>query len=252
MTVKTNTIIFTLLFYFLTASHYTSAQKRVKTPQLKFESSISLKIPEPSDIALSPSKNSFYIVSDNAIVYETDLQGTVLRKSEVIKGIDFEAVWADEKYVYVVDETTRKIHLLEHKDLKHIKTLNFTYSGGRNKGFESITYNKAKQAFVLITETEPSVIFETDSNFVQLNEKEWNHSRDVSAATYHQDHIWILSDEDMTVFKCDPLTYEVVGKWKINVLNPEGIVFDSSNRMIILSDDLERMYFFSHPEFTQK
>lgn len=250
--VKTNTIIVSLFFSYLIAGNFISAQKKIKTPKLKFESSISLKIPEPSDITLSPSGNSFYIVSDDAILFETDLQGTVLRKSNVIKGIDFEGVWSDDKYVYVADETARKIHLYEHQDLKHVKTLNFSYSGGRNKGVESITYNKAKQVFVLITETDPSIIFETDSNFIQLNEKEWKASRDVSAATYHEDHIWLLSDEDMTVFKCNPLTYEVVGKWKINVLNPEGIAFDKNNRMIILSDDLERMYFFSHPELNQK
>lgn len=228
------------------------AQKKAKTPKIKFESSVSLKIPEPSDIALSPSGNSFYIVSDNAILFETNLEGKIIRKSDVIKGIDFEGVWSDEKYVYVVDETTRKIHLMSHKDLKQVRTLNFTYSGGRNKGVESITFNKAKNAFVIITETEPSMIFEVDSNFVQLNEVEWHHSRDVSAATYYQNHIWILSDEDMTVFKCNPTTYEVVGKWKINVLNPEGIAFDNNNRMIILSDDLERMYFFANPESSQK
>lgn len=248
---KTNTIIFTALFFFGAIGSYASAQKKTKTPSLKFESSVSLKIPEPSDIALSPSGNSFYIVSDNAILLETDLQGTVIRKSDVVKGIDFEGVWSDDRYVYVADETTRKIHLYSHKDLAHEKTLNFSYPGGRNKGVESITYNAAKKAFVLITETDPSIIFETDSNFVQLNEKEWNNSRDVSAATYHNDHIWILSDEDMTVFKCDPLTYEVIDRWKINVLNPEGIAFHN-NQMMILSDDLERMYFFSHPEPTRK
>ena len=249
---KKNTIIFTALFFLILVGNTVSAQKKPKVPTLKFESSVSLKIPEPSDITLSPSGKSFYIVSDNAILFETDLEGTVIRKTEAVKGIDFEAVWSDENYVYVADETTRKIHLYSHKVLKHEKTLNFAYSGGRNKGVESITFNKAKNTFILITETDPSVIFETDSNFVQLNEKEWTFSRDVSAATYHQEHIWILSDEDMTVFKCNPFTYEIVGQWKINVLNPEGIAFDNNNRMIILSDDLERMYFFNHPESVQK
>lgn len=249
---KKHTLIFSILFSSLITGNWASAQKKTKAQPLKFESSVSIKIPEPSDIALSPSGKSFYIVSDNAILFETDLQGTVLRKSDIIKGIDFEGIWSDEHYIYLADETTRKVHLLNHSDLKPLRTLNFTYSGGRNKGIESITYNQAKKRFVLITESDPAIIFETDSNFVQLNEKEWNNSRDVSAATYYQDHIWILSDEDMTVFKCNPLTYEIIGKWKINVLNPEGIVFDKNNRMIILSDDLERMYFFTHPESTQK
>lgn len=243
---KKHIIILSFCFSFF--GNFVFAQKKNKIQTIKFQSSISLKIPEPSDIALAPNGNSFYIVSDDAILFETDLQGNALRKSTEIKGIDFEAIHADEKYIYVVDETTRKIHLYNHTDLKHVKTLSFPYSGGRNKGIESITFNQAKNAFVLITEADPCLIFETDSNFVQRNEITWKHSRDVSAATYHDNHIWLLSDEDMTVFKCNPLTYQVVEKWKINVLNPEGIAFDKTERMIILSDDLERMYFFTNPE----
>lgn len=214
---------------------------------LNYDSWVYLDIPEPSDITLSRTGNSFYIVSDDGILFETDLRGNIIRRAS-FTGIDFEGVYADENAIYVVDETTRKIHQFSYSGLQLERTLTFPYSGARNSGFESITYNKQKGCFILITETNPVIIFEVDSNFRQLNEIKWNQSRDVSGATWYDGHIWILSDEDMMVFKCDPLTYRPLAKWEINVLNPEGIAFDENGQMYIVSDDLERLYFFKNPE----
>jgi uncharacterized protein YjiK len=120
------------------------------------------------------------------------------------------------------------------------------YSGGRNKGFESLAFNEHKSCFVLITEKDPCIIIELDKDFRPTNEIRWTLARDISSATYYDNHIWLLSDEDMTVFKCNPKNYEVHSKWKINVHNPEGIVFHKE-KMLIVADDLERLYYFTQP-----
>ena len=223
-----------------------SSFKKDQTTKIYFESWISLKIAEPSDIALAPNRLSYFVVSDDdAAVYEIDLDGKVLRKSKTL-GIDLEAVCARPDFLYVVDETPRKVFQLDYNSLEVVRTFHVPYSGGRNKGFESITYNEQKKCFVLITEKDPIIIFELDDNFRPINEIRWKHARDLSAATFHDGFIWLLSDEDMTVFKCNPKNYEVLSRWKINVHNPEGIVFNKGE-MLIAADDLERLYFFKQP-----
>ena len=220
--------------------------KKDGTPKMYFDSWISLKIPEPSDIALSPNGSTFYVVSDDkAAVYEIELSGKVLRKSATL-GIDLEGVCARPDFLYVVDETPRKIYMLNYDNLEVARTFHVPYSGARNKGFESITYNEVKKCFVLITERDPIYIIELDEDFRQINEIRWKEARDISAATFHENHVYLLSDEDMTVFKCDPQDYKVLSKWKINVHNPEGIVF-FKDKMLIISDDLERLYYFIFP-----
>lgn len=219
----------------------------IKIPSLKFTSWISIKVPEPSDIALAPDSQSYYVVSDDqAAVYQLDLEGRVLRQSKTL-GIDLEAVCARPDFLYVVDETPRKIYQLNYNNLEVNRTFNVPYSGGRNKGYEAIAYNETKKCFVLITEKDPVIIFELDLDFRQINEMYWKNARDISSATYYNGFMWLLSDEDMTVFKCDPKSYEIIQQWRINVHNPEGIVFNGK-QMLIIADDLERMYFFNNPE----
>ena len=66
---------------------------------LKIHDKHYINIPEPSDVCLSANKNSIYIVSDQGHLYQTDLQGKVLKQSN-LTGDDFEAVYADESFIY--------------------------------------------------------------------------------------------------------------------------------------------------------
>ena len=219
-----------------------------KIKKLKPERFVTLAIPEPSDLCFSFDKKSIFMVSDEGFLFETDKNGTIIRKAN-FEGVDCEAVFADEKYVYVVEETTREIKVFNLKDLTLEKTISLPYSGGRNKGYEAFTFNKSKNKYIVLTEKDPVFLFELDLEFKVFNKiKLEKIARDISAATYHNNFLWLLSDEDNTVFKLNPNNYEVLKKWKIKVLNPEGISFDENGNMLILSDDLKRLYFFKTPE----
>jgi uncharacterized protein YjiK len=242
MRLKNSILILVALVSFTTVLH---AQKPKTLKPISWRV---IDIPEPSDICMHPNQKSFFIVSDDGYLFETDLKGDVIRKS-TYRGLDSEAVHADENYVYVVEEFTRKIIVLDIKNLETVRTVHHPYAGGRNKSYEAFTFNKAKEVFVLLTEKEPIYLFELDKNLNKINEINMNHiARDISAATYFENHLWLLSDEDRTVFKLNPTTYEVINKWIVPVVNPEGITFQENGTMIIISDDMERMYFFNHPE----
>jgi uncharacterized protein YjiK len=185
------------------------------------------------------------VSDDDAKIYEVDLNGHVLRSSPTL-GIDLEAICIANNVLYVVDETARKVLEINPENWQIIKTHHVAYSGGRNKGFESVGYNSSKACFVLITEKDPIKIIELDYNFSRINEIQWGHTRDISSLTFHTEFAYLLSDEDMTVFRCDPKSYEVVDQWKINVHNPEGLLF-LKEELLILSDDLERLYRFEIP-----
>ena len=73
-------------------------------------------------------------------------------------------------------------------------------------------------------------------------------SRDISAATFYKDHLWLLGDEDMTVYKLNPKNYQVLNSLKLPVVNPEGLTFDTNGNLLILSDDMQLLYYFKNPE----
>jgi uncharacterized protein YjiK len=215
-----------------------------KVPTIKPDGFYNTNVQEPSDIALSHNEQSYFIVSDNGMLHETDLQGKIIRTAKH-KGIDFEGVYATEDKVYVVDETARKVYVYNTSDLSLANTYVLQYSGGRNKGFESITYNKKKNAFILITEKEPVLIREYNYDFVLTNEIEFKGVSDVSSATWYNDFIYLLSDEDMMVMKVSPNDYSIIDRKKVPIINPEGIAFTKDGKMYITSDDMERIYYFN-------
>lgn len=236
----------TLYITFLTLFSFGSfAQKPIKiSPERK----IHINIPEPSDLCVHPNGNSLFVVSDNGFLYETDLEGTILRKADY-KGLDCEGVFADEKNVYVAEEFSRKIRVFDIEKLNNHQAVYLEYNGARNSGYEALTFNKVKNRFVLLTEKNPVYLFELDENLQKINEIDLSHlSRDISAATYHNDHLWLLGDEEMTVYKLNPHNYQVLNSWKLPVVNPEGLAFDQNGNMLILSDDMQLLYYFKNPD----
>lgn len=229
-------------FLFIAAFLVLSAFKS-SAPLLKYEYFKAIKVPEPSDIAFDAQGDVLYVVSDNGLLFECSPDGRVHRRA-AFEGTDFEGVEVVGNYVYVVDESLRLIHRFDREYLKKEKTWYIPYSGGRNKGYESLAYNESSGRFVVITEKDPIVIKELNEDFVPVNEYSFTAARDISGARYYRGFMYLLSDEDRKVFECDPQTYEVVRSWKIDVLNPEGIAFDKEGKMIIAADDLERLYFF--------
>jgi uncharacterized protein YjiK len=234
-----------LVILLLLASDVLLAQKPTK---IKPERKIYLTIPEPSDVCLHPNGKSLFIVSDNGFLFETDLEGKTLRQADY-KGLDCEGVHADEKFVYVVEEFSRKIRVFDIVNLQLQKTVYLEYNGGRNAAYEAITYNPSKGVFLLFVEKNPIYMFELNHDLQKVNEYDLSKiSRDISAATFHNDHLWLLGDEDMTVYKLNPKTYQVLNSWKLPVVNPEGLTFDSKCNLLIISDDMQLLFYFKNPE----
>ena len=210
---------------------------------LKPSKSILLDIPEPSDICVSVNGNSLFIVSDDGGLYETDLEGKTLR-STTHDIIDAEGVFADKDFIYLVEERNRFVKLYSIKDFALVQTISVPYEGGRNKAFESITQN-AQGDVLLFTEKEPVWMFELDNQFRQKGRTKWEVQGDISAATFHNNALWLLSDERAEIWLTDYVQKRIVKRFKLPVLNPEGMAFLPNGSLLVLSDDEHRLYFFN-------
>ena len=224
-------ILFKLLIPILFFCSCADAQK------LKHNWSKKLSISEPSDISLNQAKDGFFIVSDDGILFETNLEGIVKRQSP-FRAFDFEAVFADATGIYVIDERTRNVHSFNPSNLSLKKTVEISYNGGRNKGFESLTWNEAKKVYLAFTEKDPKWAFELDQNFAVLNKLKVNGLSDISGAAFHKDKLFLLSDEDHAIFRFNPETYELEKKFKLKVINPEGLTFGPDGSLYVVSDDM--------------
>ncbi len=204
---------------------------------------------EPSDICLSPSGETMFIVDDGGLLFETELNGKIIRKAPVTKSYnDFEAVCTDGDKIYVSAESDRKILVFDAQSMELIRVIPYEFNSARNSGFESLTFDPVKHRFFMVSEKNPIVIRQYTTDFVLLNETVFTAASDISSASWHDNALWLLSDEDHMLFKLDASMQKSVASWRLPILNPEGFFFDKSNLLRVASDDMERIYLFNDPE----
>jgi|TARA_X000001036_G_scaffold438631_1_gene487009 uncharacterized protein YjiK len=196
---------------------------------------------EPSDIAYDNFDDTFYCVSDEGYISHISIDGKLLRKFKLDLR-DMESVHVDSNYIYVIDERTRQVITLDKLNLNEINRKIIPYFGGSNKGFEGMTFNPVNKKWLTVTEKSPVIIFELDESF-NINNliHEPKKLSEVSGVTFYNNYLWFLGDEDRTLSKADPLTYEVVDVWIVDVPTPEGIAF-ANGFLYLASDNFNMIY----------
>jgi uncharacterized protein YjiK len=216
--------------------------KADKALKIKYSKSFTTAVPEPSDACLAENEQSLFMVSDNGFLFETDLEGKILRKSNII-GIDFEAICLANGLLYISDESARKIYCVNPADLTINKTFNLNYAAGRNSGFEAIAFNEASKLFYLVSEKSPIVIRVYNEQFQQVNEINFDTTSDISGACFYQNNLWLLSDEEHLAMQLDE-NYKVIKQFDFSILNPEGFFFNKQGDLTVISDDMAKLYQF--------
>lgn len=236
---KPTTLLFLLLLVFGAAN-----AQRVQHLKIKPDAVFNMEVREPSDLVYAPASNTLFVASDNGFVAEVDLEGKLIRISEQV-GYDVEGITLVDNQLYVVDEFTRFIAIYD-LSFNRIRNVRVTYGGGRNKSFESITWVPSQEVFLMMTEKDPIWVFALDRDLRVLDEFELPFSpRDVSALTWHDGDLWILSDEDRAVYRVTYPGFVVKQAYRLPIINPEGIAFDREGNLLISSDDRERLYRFN-------
>lgn len=215
--------------------------------RLKADSSIHLEVREPSDLIFDAKTNTLLFVSDEGFIVETSTAGKRLKTSKQV-GYDNEGITLKGDSIIIVDEFTRVFGIYD-RDFNRLRNVRVNYSGGRNMAFEALTWIPGHRRFVALTEKSPIWVLILNQDLGVYDEFELPFkTRDISAATWHQGHLWLLSDEDRTAYKCTFPELKVTAAYKLPVINPEGITFDNQGNMLICSDDRERLYFFHLPD----
>ncbi len=215
----------------------------VSAQSLKPTQKFKIAIDEPSDIAYCTESNSCFVVSDNGQLYETSTEGKLVRKANLL-ATDLEGVFVRGEHVYAVDERLRKIYKLDRQTLTVKGVFTIPYYGPRNSGYEGMTFNPVKNCFVLVIEKNSPTILELDTQFRVINETVVK-VQDISAVTFQNGKLILLSDEEQAVLVLNPETYSIEKRFKIPVVNPEGISFLPDDRMMVLSDGMNKLFYFN-------
>lgn len=202
---------------------------------------------EASEIVLAADGQNVYILADKAYVYKADMQGKKIQKIDV-KGYDIEGATLVGDKLYISDENLRQVLCYNLSTQTLEKTHQLHYGGGANLGFESIVHLPLSNTFLLASEKSPCVFHEYSETFQLLNQFQIKGIREVSALCWYQNNLYVLSDEEATVYKVDLQKHTIINAWQVPIINPEGLCFNKQGEMMIISDDMGKLFVFSNPE----
>jgi|TARA_B100001758_G_C18401196_1_gene609107 uncharacterized protein YjiK len=196
---------------------------------------------EPSDLAFDSSNSTFYCVSDEGAIYHFDKNLNLIKKFQTDLR-DLESIYIDKENIYIIDERTRYIVTINKEDFTEKNRRLINYLGGSNKAFEGLVYNKTKDLWLVITEKKPLLFFELNDDFEVVNIIEKSKDFDeLSAITFHDEFLWVLSDENRILYKISPIDYKIIDNWKVDVPTPEGLAF-FADHLYIVSDNYNMIF----------
>ena len=221
-------------------------EKLAKPVKIKPIKKVNLCYREPSEVVISTDTSKLFILADKAFLYETDMKGKLTRKAP-FAAYDIEGACLYNGKIYISEESLRQVLIVDEKSLKVERTLMVNNQGARNLGFESITHLPIADNFLMATEKAPCRFYQYTNEFQLVNQFSIDGVGEVSAMTYYDNNLYVLSDEQATVFKINPADYSVIKSWKVPINNPEGITFNAQGQMMIVSDDMGILFIFNNP-----
>ena len=236
----------TLCTSFTPYLHKEKKVKLAKAVKIKPVKKVNVSYREPSEVVLSSDTSKLYILADKAFLYETDMKGKLSRKAP-FAAYDIEGACVYNGKIYISEESLRQVLIVDEKTLKLEKTLMVNNQGPRNLGFESMTHLPIANNFLMATEKSPCTFYQFTNEFQLVNQFTIDGITEVSAMTYYDNYLYVLSDEAATVYKVNPADYSILKSWKVPMNNPEGITFNAQGQMMIISDDMGKLFTFNNP-----
>ncbi len=214
-----------------------------ENPEGKLEllNEIDLNISEPSGLAFGPDGKTLLIVSDNTNkVYETDLQGGVIRELAYV-GSDLEGVGFDAatQTVAVAEERKREVVFLTYNDGTEIERQHIETGGNTvNKGLEGLSYNGNNRAWYLVNEDVPGEMIVWNKTFGNITVKPLDFASDYSGIFVDEENalLYFVSDESQMLFKCN-YNADVLKKYPLPYTKFEGVAVDSRQQVVYLVND---------------
>lgn len=216
---------------------------------LQLIESFNLNISSPSGLAFSPDEQSFLTVSDKpgGHIYQISVDGTIL-SSLSYSGSDLEGISYNntDKSIWVIEESTGE---LVHLDSNSVEIEREYISGSidGSGGLEGIAINENNNHIFLLKEKDPGILIELDQEFNVLQYNRLYFADDYAGLWYDksQNQLWIVSDQDKTVFRCDT-TGIVLNSYSIQFNKMEGIALDMANNKVYLVNDINnKLYIYN-------
>lgn len=232
----------------ISCHHFDSAAQTPEGESLVLLYSQSLKVKEPSGLAMDPERRTLWTVGDNRDVCQLDLNGSVLARFKDI-GADLEGITCSptDSTLWVVDEADNTVIQLSRSG-RRLASRQLSLRRKNNHGLEGICLDGQGRVYVL-NEKKPGLFVTLAPDLAIEQQLPLTFARDYSDLTFADQagDFWVLSDQDQTLFLWSP-ERGVLRTFVVPFANPEGVAIDTVGRRLYLVSDVEhRLYVFDLP-----
>tara|TARA_B100000959_G_C14971427_1_gene619878 strand:- start:76 stop:1071 length:996 start_codon:yes stop_codon:yes gene_type:complete len=210
--------------------------------------SFSLDLLSPSGLTFSSDLRSLWTLSDKpgGLIYHVSLKGAII-SSLSYNGSDMEGITRNnsDNTFWVVEESSGELVNLDSSG-SEIERVYVSGSYEGDGGLEGIALNETNGHIYLLKEKDPGILIELDHEFNMLQFNSLFFAQDFSGIWYDQTYnqLWIVSDQEKTVFKCDT-TGAVLKSYSIQNEKMEGIAADIENKRVYLVNDVnDKLYIY--------
>lgn len=240
-----------IFFILATCALFDSRPKDSAEPLILIQE-IQLDISEPSGLSLDPTSGLLYCVNDppSNKVFQMDLAGEV-QIIYAFEGDDLEGICYDSRdnSMWVVEERVRElVHLDEQGHELSRSYIDFSAQEGNN-GLEGICLQAGTNDFFAVSEKNPTMIIQIDSNLTITWRKELSFASDFSAICpgRNQNEYIILSHEDQHLYEWSKAA-GLISTYRFDVKQAEGVAYDSTSELIYIVCDAEsKLYTYKFP-----
>lgn len=210
-----------------------------------------IAVKEPSDLCLSPDRQSLWTVSDeDGEVYQMDLKGAILRqfKSEMpdLEGI----TTVGDSQLAILSERNRELEIVDYfGNVKSRSKVDMV--GERNSGPESVTFDEAAAVFYTLKEQSPGLLLTLDRDLHEISRTSLNFAQDYSAMSFEatRGHLWVMSDQSKSMFVLDS-DMKIQTAFSANIPQAEGMSVDYlARRLYVVCDKTAMLYIFSFSDY---
>jgi uncharacterized protein YjiK len=194
-------------------------------------------LPEASDLALDPTGQVLWTVSDaNGTVYELGIDGSMPREPIKTQARDLEGIALDPKsgHLFAVDEATSKVTEIA-PDGRAIGGFGVDVPPG-GAGLEGIAYDPVTDGFVLVRERNPAeLIFVDRSGKITSRARVATEDLSAVAASPNSRNLFVVARFEEAVLEVDR-SGKRLNRLPVNIPGIEGLAFDSAGTLYVITD----------------
>ena len=202
-----------------------------------------LTINQASGLCFPSDTSSFFIVSDQGMLYQISMTGSLIKEFP-ITGNDFEGVTFDplSSCIYLCEERSGMLLKIDLNG-NELESYAIMDQPGNN-GIEGLTFNRNLNEFYLLKEKNEGLLIKYSIESNIKKEVVLNFANDYSGLFYNEmtDKLWIVSHESKTITQCD-LEGNKIKTMSLPISGMEGIAVNKDEtEAYVVSDPNKKLY----------